>query len=66
MSNLKCDIVSARNAHAVKHENSISSHMNDFLNKINDLRVATIKSNLEMTLWKFHRDNTGSFLRKGI
>ena len=30
ISNLKCDSVNARDARAVKHENSLSSHMNDF------------------------------------
>ena len=29
-SNLKCDNVNARDARAVKHENSLSSHVNDF------------------------------------
>ena len=29
--NLKCDSANARDVRAVKHENSISSHMNDFL-----------------------------------
>ena len=29
ISNLKCDIVNARDARAVKLKNSISSHMND-------------------------------------
>ena len=31
ISNLKCDSANAHDARAVKHENSISSHMNDFL-----------------------------------
>ena len=31
ISNLKCDSANARDARAVKHVNSISSHMNDFL-----------------------------------
>ena len=31
ISNLKCDIVNARDAGAVKHKNSRSSHMNDLL-----------------------------------
>ena len=30
ISNLKCDSVNARDARAVKHENILSSHMNDF------------------------------------
>ena len=30
ISILKCDFIIARDAHAVKHENSFSSHMNDF------------------------------------
>ena len=30
ISNLKCDSVNARDARAVKHENSLSSQMNDF------------------------------------
>ena len=30
ISNLKCDSVNARDARAFKHENSLSSHINDF------------------------------------
>ena len=30
ISNLKCDSVNARDARKVKHEKSLSSHMNDF------------------------------------
>ena len=30
ISNLKCDFIILRDARAVKHENGLSSHMNDF------------------------------------
>ena len=43
ISNLKCDSVNARDARAVKHETSLSSHMNDVFSKFHDLLATTDK-----------------------